>query len=195
MKNSRIRTCADLFLTFLRIGLFTFGGGYAMLSIIEDICVEKKKWITHDEFLNLIVVAESTPGPVAINSATYIGYRQGGMAGACAATVGVIVPSFVIIYVISMFLDNFLEIRVIASAFRGIKVGVGFLIVNAALNLIKKMPMGKLCRVILVVSIAAMLLINVFSWNFSSISMMLIAGAVSLAAYCAGGRAEEGGRP
>ena len=87
----------DLFLTFMKIGLFTFGGGYAMISIIENECVEIKKWITHEEMMNITVIAESTPGPIAINCATFVGYKQKGLLGGIMATLGVVVPSFVII--------------------------------------------------------------------------------------------------
>ena len=110
----------ELFLTFLKIGLFTFGGGYAMISIIENNCVEQKKWITHDEMMNITVIAESTPGPIAINCATFVGYKIAGLFGAIAATLGVVIPSFVIIFLISTFLDIFLEIPVIANACMGI---------------------------------------------------------------------------
>ena len=92
-----------LFLTFFEIGLFTFGGGYAMISLIENNCVEKKKWITHDEMMNITVIAESTPGPIAINCATYVGLKKGGFLGALLATLGVVVPSFIIIFLISMY--------------------------------------------------------------------------------------------
>lgn len=115
----------ELFLTFAQIGAFTFGGGYAMISIIEDECVEKRKWITSDQLSTITAIAESTPGPMAINCATYTGYMQAGVPGAICATLGVIVPSFLIIYLISRFFDNFLEITVIAKAFKGIKVAVG----------------------------------------------------------------------
>ncbi|MBO4799991.1 MAG: chromate transporter, partial [Lachnospiraceae bacterium] len=98
----------ELFLTFAKIGLFTFGGGYAMLSLIEHACVEEKKWITHDEMMNVTVIAESTPGPIAINCATFVGYKQGKMAGAVVATLGMVLPSFIIIFIISSFLDGFL---------------------------------------------------------------------------------------
>ena len=116
---------ADLFLTFAKIGFFTFGGGYAMIALIEDACVEKKKWITHDDMMNVAVIAESTPGPIAINCATFVGYRRGGFMGAVAATVGMVLPSFLIIFVVSQFLDHFLEIGWIHSAFMGIKLAVG----------------------------------------------------------------------
>ena len=129
----------ELFLSFAKIGLFTFGGGYAMIALIEDECVEKKKWITQDEMMDITVIAESTPGPIAINCATFTGYRQAGLSGALAATLGMVMPSFLVIYLISMFMDSFLDIPIIAAAFRGIKVCVGILIVDAAMGMIRKM--------------------------------------------------------
>ena len=97
----------ELFLTMLKIGLFTFGGGYAMISIIEDNCVEKKKWITHDEMMNVTVIAESTPGPIAINCATFVGYKVAGMMGAVFATFGVVLPSFIIILLKNKYYSTF----------------------------------------------------------------------------------------
>lgn len=170
----------DLFLTFAKAGLFTFGGGYAMISVIEHACVEKKQWITHDDMMNVTVIAESTPGPIAINCATFVGYRQKGIAGAAAATIGMVLPSFVIIFLISRFLDNFLEITLIANAFQGIKIAVGILILDAAVTMIGKLPKKPVPRIIMLCSFAAMLLINIFSWSFSSIGLMLAAAAVSL---------------
>lgn len=173
----------ELFYTFFKIGLFTFGGGYAMISMIENACVENKQWITHDDMMNVTVIAESTPGPIAINCATFVGYRQKGVAGALIATLGMVLPSFVIIYLISMFLDNFLEITLIANAFQGIKIAVGILILDAAITMIKKMHKKPVPRVIMLCSFAAMLLIDLFSWNFSSVSLMLVAAVVSLAIF------------
>ena len=173
----------DLFMTFAKIGLFTFGGGYAMIAMIENNCVERKQWITHDEMMNITVIAESTPGPIAINCATFTGYKKAGFLGALAATLGIIVPSFSIIYLISMFLDNVLELTLVANAFKGIKVAVGILILDAAVTMIKKMHKKKLPRVIMLCSCAIMLCINIFAWNFSSISLMLIAAAVSLTVF------------
>lgn len=173
----------DLFLTFAKIGLFTFGGGYAMISVIEDNCVERKKWITHDDMMNMTVIAESTPGPIAINCATFTGYKKAGFAGAFVATLGMAVPSFVVIYLISSFMDNFLELTVIANAFKGIKVGVGILILDVGIGMIKKMQKKKMQVGIMTCACAIMLCINVFAWNFSSISLMLIAAAISLAIY------------
>ncbi|WP_026511115.1 chromate transporter [Butyrivibrio sp. LC3010] len=170
----------ELFLTFAKIGLFTFGGGYAMISIIINICVAKKKWITHDEMMNVAVIAESTPGPIAINCATYVGYKKKGIRGAIAATLGVVFPSFIIIYLISIFLNNFLEITWVVNAFKGIRVAVGLLILDAGLNMIKKMKKKVFQMAVVCCSFTAMMLINIFAWNFSSILLMLIAAIISL---------------
>jgi len=172
-----------LFLTFAKIGLFTFGGGYAMIAMIEHICVEEKGWISHDEMMNVTVIAESTPGPIAINCATFTGYKKAGFAGALAATFGMVVPSFAVIYLISVFLDNFLELTIIANAFRGIKIAVGILILDAGITMVKKMHKKKLPRTIMVCSCVVMFWVNIFARNFSSISLMLIAAAVSLAVF------------
>ena len=183
----------DLFLTFAKIGLFTFGGGYAMISMIEYHCVECKKWITHDEMMNVTVIAESTPGPIAINCATFTGYKKAGVFGALIATLGMVVPSFTVIYVISMFLDNFLEWTIIANTFKGIKIAVGILILDAAITMIKKMHKKKLPRIIMICSCIMMLCINIFAWNFSSISLMLIAAVVSLSIFVLNGASEQKG--
>ena len=183
----------DLFLTFAKIGLFTFGGGYAMISMIENNCVERKQWITHDEMMNATVIAESTPGPIAINCASFTGYKKAGVIGALVATLGIVVPSFVVIYLISMFLDNFLELTIIANAFKGIKIAVGILILDAAITMIKKMHKKILPRSIMVSSCVLMLCINIFAWNFSSISLMLIAAAVSLTFFLLNGAPEQKG--
>ena len=175
-----MRRMLDLFLAFMKIGLFTFGGGYAMISMIENTCVEQKKWISHDDMMNVTVIAESTPGPIAINCATFVGYQQAGFLGSLVATFGMVVPSFLVIFIISMFLDNFLEITLIAHAFKGIKLAVGILILDAAVTMIQKMHKKILPRVIMLASFVCMLLINIFSLNFSSISLMLVAAVFSL---------------
>ena len=183
----------DLFLTFAKVGLFTFGGGYAMISMIEHHCVDQKQWITHDEMMNITVIAESTPGPIAINCATFTGYKKARFSGAVAATLGMIVPSFLVIYLISMFLDNFLELTLVASAFKGIKIAVGVLILDAAVTMIKKMHKKKLPRAIMVCSFIAMFCINLFALNFSSISLMILAAAVSLTIFILNGAPEQKG--
>ena len=177
----------DLFLTFAKVGLFTFGGGYAMIALIENTCVENKAWITHDEMMDVTIIAESTPGPIAINCATYVGYKQKGLAGAIVATLGMVLPSFIIIFLISMFLDNFLDIIWIAHAFMGIKIAVGILILDAALKMIRKMHKRVIPRIIMICSAVAMFLIDIFALRFSSITLMLIAATVSLAIFAVKG--------
>ena len=173
----------DLFLTFAKVGLFTFGGGYAMISLIENSCVEKKGWFTHDEMMNVTVIAESTPGPIAINCATFVGFKQKGLIGAIAATIGMVLPSFSIIFLISMFLDNFLEIAWIAHAFMGVKIAVGILILDAAIKMIRKMQKKPIPLTIMACAFLAMLLIDIFALHVSSITLMLIAAVISLAIF------------
>ena len=183
----------SLFLNFAKIGLFTFGGGYAMIAMIENNCVEKKKWITHDEMMDITVIAESTPGPIAINCATYTGYKKAGFTGALAATFGMILPSLLVIFIISMFLDNFLEFEIIASAFKGIKIAVGILVLDAAITMIKKMHKKIILRTIMACSAAAMLLINLFAWNFSSISLMIVAAVISFVIFIVNSKMKKKG--
>jgi len=181
----------DLFLTFARVGLFTFGGGYAMIAVIENACVEEKKWITHDEMMDVTVIAESTPGPIAINCATFVGFKQAGLAGAVAATLGIVFPSFAIIYAISMYLDRFLEIAWIAAAFKGIKIAVGVLIVQAGMNMLRKMPKKPQPRAFMGFAFGAMLLGSLLSVRISSVALMCLCGAVSVLLFAAkkGGKA------
>ena len=175
-----MRILIDLFFTFAKMGLFTFGGGYAMISLIEHTCVDQKAWITHDDMMNVTVIAESTPGPIAINCATFVGYRQKGFVGALVATLGMTLPSFCVIYLISMFLDDFLDIVWIANAFEGIKIAVGLLILDAAFTMLKKTRKKRITDVIMMCSFGAMLSIDLFALHFSTIALLLVAGIVSL---------------
>ena len=179
-----MKATLEIFFTFMKIGAVTFGGGYAMIGIIEGVCVEQKKWLTHEEMMDVAVIAESTPGPIAINCATYAGFVRGGLPGAAAATLGVVLPSFTIIYLISMFLEHFLEIRIIASAFMGIKLCVALLIVNAGINMLKKMKKKKLSLVLLSAGFLMMLGALLVGVKLSSIVLMVGAGVVSLALSC-----------
>lgn len=170
----------ELFLTFAKIGLFTFGGGYAMISMIENACVENKKWISHDDMMNITVIAESTPGPIAINCATFVGYKQRGLIGAIVATMGIVFPSFAIIYLIAILMDDFLEITFIANAFKGIKLAVGILILDAALKMIQKMQRKPIPIVIMVCAATLMMITNIFSLKLSISPIMLIIISVVL---------------
>ena len=172
-----------LMLTMMKIGLFTFGGGYAMISLLENEFVSKRKWIGSEEFLDMVAIAESTPGPIAINAATYIGYRVGRVPGAVFGTVGVVTPSFCIIYLISLFFRQFLEIAWVAAAFRGIQVAVVFLIFSAAIRLFRKLTKTPFClTVFILVSLAAVVL-SLLGVGFSSLWFILIGAALGLAAY------------
>lgn len=183
MKKSRIKTIAELFLTMFRIGLFTFGGGYAMIALLENEFVSKKQWLEKDEFLDMTAIAESTPGPIAINSATYIGYRMAGVGGSAAATVGVVLPSFIIIYLISLFFDRFLALTLVSKAFRGIQVCVIYLILSAGLRLFQGIPKKPFPIVIFSLTAAGMLLLSLLAVKFSTIFFILAAGVLGLAAW------------
>jgi len=180
------RLLIELFYEFFKVGLFTFGGGYAMISVIENSCVDRKKWITHDEMMDVTVMAESTPGPIAINMATFVGFKQAKFLGAAAATIGIVLPSFLIILCLSAVLDAALEYEIVQNLFRGIRMAVPILILNAGFQMVKKMKKKTLLPCAIVVcSIAAMFFVKLFSVNFSSIAIMLIAGVVSLSVFLA----------
>ena len=166
-----------------------------MISLIEDTCVRKKQWITHEDMMNVTVIAESTPGPIAINCATFVGYKQKGLPGAVMATLGMILPLFLVILLISTFLEHFLEIAWIANAFKGIRIAVGILILDAALKMIRKMPKKRMPLAIMICAAALMLLVNLFSWDLSSIVIMLAAGVVSLSLFIMGKASIKGGAP
>ena len=181
----------DLFLTFVKIGLFTFGGGYAMIHLLDNEFVEKKKWLSSDEFMDLVTVAESTPGPIAINCATYIGYKKEGFLGSLVATLGMCIPSFCVIYLISLFFDRFLEIAWVAAAFRGIQVCVVYLILSAGVKMLKKLPKTPFTITAMTLTFVAMVLFSLFSVRFSSIFYILIFGAASLFLFAIRSRKEK----
>lgn len=166
-----------------------------MIPLIENACVEQNQWISHEDMMDITVIAESTPGPIAINCATFVGYRQKGFIGALVSTLGMVLPSFLIIFLISLFLDNFLEITWIAHAFQGIRVAVGILIVDAGIKMIHKMKKKKPFPIAMIIcAFVATMLINIFSVNFSSICLMLIAAAVGLVVFLVSGKpAQKGG--
>ncbi|MGN0789773.1 MAG: chromate transporter [Christensenellales bacterium] len=175
-----------LFLTMLKIGAFTFGGGYAMISLLENEFVSKKKWLTHEEFMDLLAIAESTPGPIAINSSTYIGYKVGGFLGSFFATLGMCIPSFTIIFVISLFFDKFLSLSIVAAAFRGIQAGVVFLILSAGVKMLKKLPKTPFNIIMLVLVFCCMTTLALLAVNLSSIFYILICAVLGLIIYCIG---------
>ena len=176
----------SLFLTMLKIGLFTFGGGYAMIALLENEFVEKKKWLEKDEFLDVAAIAESTPGPIAINAATYIGYKNSGMIGSMIATLGICIPSFVIIYAISLFLDAFLSLTLVAYAFKGIQICVVYLILTAGLKMLKQMKKTTFNMIIISITLICMIVFSLFAVKFSTIFYILISGVCGVAVYLLG---------
>lgn len=177
---SRGRQLISLFLTMMKIGLFSFGGGYAMLALVETELVSKKRWIGKEEFLDMVAISESTPGPLAINSATYIGYRLAGVIGALTATAAVVLPSFTVLFAISFFFDAFLSFSYVAYAFQGIRVCVVFLILSAGFGMLKSVRRHPLELTILGATFLGMLLTSLFAVDFSSIFYILIGGAAGL---------------
>lgn len=163
----------QLFASFFRIGAFTFGGGYAMIPLIQTETVEKRKWITDDDILEIVAIAESTPGPIAINSATFVGYKVAGVAGSVCATFGVVLPSFIIILLISYLLQEFAEITAVKYAFEGIRAGVLALIAGALWKMFKKCPKNVFSYILLAIAfcIAA----------FTEISVLLIIAGCAVA--------------
>jgi len=179
----KIKSLGQLFIAMFKIGLFTFGGGYAMISLLENEFVHQKKWINGEEFMDLITIAESTPGPIAINCATYIGYKREKIIGAIIATIGMCLPSFTIIYFISLFFNQFLTISWVNAAFKGIKVCVIFLILSAGCNMLKKIKKNKGDIVIVLLTFLCMLTLSLLSVRFSSIFYILISGSIGLLVY------------
>ena len=173
----------DLFWTFLKIGGLTFGGGYAMVAIIENACVDRKGWITREQMLEMTVLAESTPGPIAINCATYVGYLRAGILGSAAATVGVVLPSFVIIFALSAVLEQLLDLPAVHNAFRGIRIGVAVLILRVAVGMVKKLPKKTFPRAVAAAACAVMLAVNFLGLKLSTMTLMAFSGAVGLGVF------------
>lgn len=182
----KIKGYLSLFLTMLKIGLFTFGGGYAMIALFENEFVEKKKWLEKDEFLDVAAIAESTPGPIAINAATYIGYKNAGIIGSIIATLGICIPSFIIVYAISLFFDAFLSLTLVAYAFKGIQICVVYLILTAGLKMMAHMKKNAFNIIIISITLICMVVFSLFAVKFSTIFYMMISGACGVVVYLLG---------
>ena len=165
----------QLFATFFKTGLFTFGGGYAMIAILQEELVDKKKWITNQDMLDMIVVAESTPGVIAVNTATSVGYKTRGVLGAIVATLGIVLPSFLIISLLSYLIDAFQSNIWYQSAFKGIQACVTVLVINAFTKMFKQIEHDIYNYVSFVVAFAIAALTN-----FSVIYLILIGGLCGL---------------
>jgi len=185
-----VKSLETLFFTFFKIGLFTFGGGYAMIALLEEEFIQRRKWLDKDEFLDMTAIAESTPGPVAINSATYLGYKLAKIPGAATATVAVCLPSFLIIYAISLFFEQFTQLTVIASAFKGIQVCVIYLIFSAGVRMLKALDKSPFATGVLAAVMLVMVGLSLAGVSVSSILLILLSGAAGVAAWLIGRRKE-----
>ena len=184
------QSLGTLFFTFFKIGLFTFGGGYAMIALLEEEFIQRRRWLDKDEFLDMTAIAESTPGPVAINSATYLGYKLAGVPGAAVATVAVCLPSFLIIYAISLFFEQFTQLTVIANAFKGIQVCVIYLIFSAGVRMLQALDRSLFSSGVLLSVFLAMTSLSLAGISVSSILLILLSGAAGVAAWLLGRRKE-----
>lgn len=184
------KNLGTLFFTFFKIGLFTFGGGYAMIALLEEEFIQRRRWLDKDEFLDMTAIAESTPGPVAINSATYLGYKLAGVPGAATATVAVCLPSFLIIYAISLFFEQFTQLTVIANAFKGIQVCVIYLIFSAGVRMLKALDKSPFATGVLAAVMLVMVGLSLAGVSVSSILLILLSGAAGVAAWLIGRRKE-----
>ena len=166
-----------------KIGLFTFGGGYAMIHVLDHEFVEKRGWLENEEFMDLVTIAESTPGPIAINCSTYIGYRKAGILGSIFATLGMCLPSFLIIYLISIFWNTFLQATWFVSAFRGIQVCVIYIIFSAGLKMLKKLEKSAFNVIGMTLTFISIVTLSLLSVSFSSIFYILIFAFIGLSVF------------
>ena len=178
-----MKNCINMFLIMFKIGLFTFGGGYAMLALLENEFVAKRKWLTSEEFLDMVAIAESTPGPIAINCATHLGYKRYGVLGSAFSTLGVCMPSFIIIYIISLFFDQFLSLEFVGYAFKGIQVCVIYLILSAGIKMFKEIKKNFISISIMSLTLILMVVFALFSVKFSTIFYILISGIIGVFVY------------
>lgn len=184
MKNKRgFKTYLSLFLTFLKLGLFSIGGGPTMLTLLHGELVEKKKWVNEDELMEMTAISESTPGPIAINLATYLGYARGGFLGALLATLGVVLPPFTIMFIISLFFQNLLSYELVKYAFMGVKCGVVFLLCKVAFTLIKSNKKDIFAVIILITVTSLMVIFTILAISFSAIYFILIGAVLGLLIY------------
>ncbi|MBR4377737.1 MAG: chromate transporter [Bacilli bacterium] len=181
-KNS-LKNLLNLFLTFFKLGIFAIGGGPTMLTLLQGELVEKKKWLSNDELMEITAIAESTPGPIAINLATYLGYKRGGFFGALFSTLGVVITPFTLMFVISLFLEKFLSFEAVKYAFMGVKVGVVFLLLKVSITLIKNLKKDWFGIILFSTVTIAMVIITILAVKFSAIYFILLGAVLGLLVY------------
>lgn len=185
-KKNKFRDCLDLFLVFAKIGIFTFGGGYAMISFIEREVVDNKKWISKKDMANIITIGESTPGPIAVNVASYVGNKVCGIIGAVSATLGVVLPSFLIILLLSTVLNSLQDNTIFKNAFFGIRIGIIALIINALISLYKQCSKDIYSYILMIGA-----LISVVLFKVSSIIVLICCAIIGLILHISGIRKEK----
>lgn len=182
-----MRTHCELFWVFWKIGALTFGGGYAMISMLEYECVQKRQWITAEELLNIIAIAESTPGPISINCATYTGYRRAGIFGAIMSTIGITLPGALIFFMIALFLEDFLSVPAVFNIFKGMRVAISLMIVKSGIrmlgNTLRKTTQRKLDIIISVSYFTVAFLLRLSGMRLSTIYLILSGGIIGLCLY------------
>ena len=178
-KENKFTTILQLFITFFKVGILTFGGGYAMIPIIQKEVVEKRKWLPESDILDILAISESTPGPIAVNSATYVGFKVAGFWGSFFATLGLAIPSFAIILAISFFYEKFMTWHIVAAAFKGLKVGVIILLSMAVLKLRKGVKSDLISIILFIFTLIGMLVATfvfpLIEFTIPSISLIFIA--------------------
>lgn len=174
-KNNKTKNIMDLFSTFFKIGAFTFGGGYAMIPLIQKEVCENKKWVTEKDILDIIAIAESTPGPISVNTATFVGYKLAGIWGAMFATFGLILPSFIIIAIISLVLKEFESIKIVQYAFFGIRAGILALILKAFFTMYKACPQNTLSNLLIILAFSL-----VVFFDINAIIVIITCGIIGL---------------
>lgn len=172
-----------LFLTFMKLGLFSFGGGPAMLMLIKEEIVTKNGWMSEEELTEMVGLSESTPGPIAVNLATYLGYRKHGFLGALCATLGVMVPTFLIMFIVSMFFRNLMQYEPVQYAFIGVKCAVVFLILRVAISLAKHVKSSSFAVILFLIVAILMIVFHYLNIDFSAIYFILIGLFLGLLVY------------
>ena len=181
-----------IFLLMLKIGCFAFGGGYAIIALFENEFVSKRKLIEHDDFMDIVAIVENTPGSISINVATYIGYKLKGFWGALVAMIGVCFPSFVIMYLVSLFYNEFMEIAIVSAAFKGIQICVVYLIASAGIKMLRKMKKTPLNVTVFIITCVGMILCIAFDVHVSSVWFILSAGVLGIAVFFFKNRNKKG---
>jgi len=180
---SRPSDLGQLFKTFIKIGVFTFGGGYAMIALLKNEFVVRKRWMKEDMFFDMVAIAESTPGPVAINSATYIGYHVAGFRGALASTVAVCIPSFAIIFLISLYFEKFLKLTYVSYALEGIQACVIYLIGSAGVQMVRTVCGSLRDKTVAAIVFSSMIVFSLLSFHVSAVLYIVICGLAGVVAY------------